>query len=95
MSHTGYSGHSGDLDIAASGKEAPKPLRKPEERKTILIVLTHILEDTDFSLITQICVLHQLSPWLVICLQTPRSTSSLLGMADTRPLPGDLGHRRE
>lgn len=87
MSHTGYSGHSGDLDISASGKKVPKPLRKSGERTT-LIVLIHILEDGDFSLITWICVLHQLSPRLVICLQTPRSTSSLLGMADTRPAPG-------
>lgn len=88
MSHTGYSGHSGDLDISASGKKVPKPLRKSGERRTTLIVLIHILEDRDFSLITRICVLHQLSPRLVICLQTPRSTSSLLGMADTRPAPG-------
>lgn len=68
MSRTGYSGHSGDLDIAASGKKAPKPLRKSGERKTTLMVLIRILEDTDFSLITRICVPHQLSPRLVFCL---------------------------
>lgn len=48
MSHTGYSGHSGDLDISASGKKVPKPLRKSGERRTTLIVLIHILEDRDF-----------------------------------------------